>query len=168
MNDISDAEALLACRAYLQRKNRLGWKVAEQRKEVRDQRRESGFFWETREQMAYWSKREEEDIDFDQDAAVVDNMSSDDENDPNKQPTGIFTEMPTARSAGSEIRSRKKKEEWNDPEFRERWYEARWGKHVKLSTEAKRQQKLQSKLLEIPIAELESPEFAMLTEDEID
>jgi hypothetical protein len=86
--------------------------------------------------------------------------------DPYQQ--GVFTEMPTGPNERSEIRSRVKKEQWQDPEFRSRWYASRWGDHVKLTDESKKQLKLQTKLLDIPPAILDSPEFSMLTEDEID
>ena len=164
LSEVSDAEALLACRAYLQRKNRLTWHQAKERKELRTQTRQNGFFWESPEQIAYWNKREEEDVDFDQ----GEETSGDEEVASGQEGPGIFTEMPTGPNERSEIRSRVKKEQWQDPEFIERWYEGRWGDHVKLSEESKKQQKLQSLLLDIPPSVIESPEFSMLTEDEID
>ena len=169
-NDVvSDAEALLACRAYLQRKNRLGWHRAEERKALREQSamQENGFFWETSEQSAYRNKREEEDIDFDQGEDWFERVEQVYSDEVQEQP-GIFTEMPTGPNERSEIRSRVKKEQWQNAQFRERWYEARWGDHIKPTEESKKQLKLQTKLLEIPTAILNSPEFAMLTEDEID
>lgn len=170
-NAVSDAEALLACRAYLQRKNRLGWHRAKERKELRQEAtRETGFFWESSEQSAYRNKREEEDIDFDQGddsfQGRVEYVSATD-SDPQEHP-GIFTEMPTGPNKRSEIRSRVKKEQWQDAEFRKRWYESRWGDHVKPTDESNKQLKLQAKLLDIPTSILESPEFSMLTDEEID
>lgn len=171
-NTVSDAEALLACRAYLQRKNRLGWKRAKERKELRQEAtRETGFFWESSEQSVYRNKREEEDIDFDQgedfsSQGKVEQVSATD-TDRQEEP-GIFTEMPTGPNKRSEIRSRVKKEQWQDAEFRKRWYESRWGDHVKPTIESNKQLRLQTKLLEIPTSILESPEFSMLTDEEID
>ena len=168
MNSVSDAEALLACRAYLQRKNRLGWHRAKERKALREQAaQENGFFWETLEQSDYRNKREEEDIDFDQGEDSFERLERVSSDDIQEQP-GIFTEMPTGPNHRSEIRSRVKKEQWMDAQFRERWYESRWGDHVKPTDESKKQLRLQTKLLEIPTAILDSPEFATLTEEEID
>ncbi|KAI2507176.1 hypothetical protein MHU86_7242 [Fragilaria crotonensis] len=167
-NTVSDAEALLACRAYLQRKNRLGWKRAKERKELRQEATsETGFFWESSEQSVYRNKREEEDIDFDQgedssSQGKVEQVSATD-TDRQEEP-GIFTEMPTGPNKRSEIRSRVKKEQWQDAEFRKRWYESRWGDHVKPTIESNKQLRLQTKLLEIPTSILESPEFSMLTD----
>jgi hypothetical protein len=177
MSDISDGEALLACRSFLQRKNRFGWKRAAERKELRKASR--GFFWETPEQQQYWSKREEEDIDFNQ------GSDNDDDGCPSgpgelssllaveertlAPPTGLFTSMPTGPNERSEVRRRVKVQQWNDPAFRERWYEARWGHdYIPQTNVAKKQQRLQLKLQTIPDAILESPEFALLTPAEID
>ena len=166
IDNVSDAEALLACRAFLQRKNRLGWQQAKERKALREQTGEKESFWDSSEYVTYWNKREEEDIDFDQGEdflAPVEEIVLEEQSH-----LGIFTEMPTGPNERSEIRSRVKKEQWQDPEFRSRWYASRWGDHVKLTDESKKQLKLQTKLLDIPSAILDSPEFSMLTEDEID
>jgi hypothetical protein len=173
MYDISDGEALLACRSFLQRKNLLGWKRGAERKELRKASR--GFFWETPEQQQYWSKREEEDIDFNQGSAnddggcpeSSDSLLSDEETTP--APTGLFTSMPTGPNERSEVRRRVKIQQWNDPAFRERWYEARWGHdYVPQTDVAKNQQRLQRKLQTMPDSILESSEFALMSPEEIE
>lgn len=167
LNEISDGEALLACRAYLQRKNRLGWKEGAERKEMRKDLQELSFFWETPEEEEDWARRKEEEIDFDQNDEA--DFSTNGEREPSiEDPKGLFTAMPIGPSRASEIRRRAKNEQWADPAFRERWYEARWGDHVKRTDASRKQQRMQSKLQAIPESILESPEFAKMTEDEID
>jgi hypothetical protein len=69
IDSVSDAEALLACRAYLQRKNRLGeWTQSKQRKRLREQAARdlqdsswgsdsTGFFWEDPSELKYFNRK---------------------------------------------------------------------------------------------------------------
>ena len=68
INQVSDAEALLACRAYLQRRKRWGpWVKADRRKSMRqrslgnmrqlDRAFGKGFFWEDPSQLKYLNKK---------------------------------------------------------------------------------------------------------------
>jgi hypothetical protein len=69
IDSVSDAEALLAVRAYLQRKNRLGeWTQYKQRKQRREQAARdlqdsswgsdsTGFFWEDPNQLKYFNRK---------------------------------------------------------------------------------------------------------------
>mmetsp|Transcript_5991 Transcript_5991/g.13135 ORF Transcript_5991/g.13135 Transcript_5991/m.13135 type:complete len:491 (-) Transcript_5991:146-1618(-) len=60
-NDLSDAEVLLACRAYLVRRKKLSWSASDRRKRAREQslaitEGESGavgYFWENPEELVY-------------------------------------------------------------------------------------------------------------------
>jgi len=69
IESVTDAEALLACRAYLQRKNRLGeWTQSRQRKQRREQAAKdlqdsswdsdsTGFFWENPSELKHFQHR---------------------------------------------------------------------------------------------------------------
>ena len=85
VDSVSDAEALLACRAYLQRKNRLGlWKTQERRQQGRPPSMkntttcsdaDTGFFWPDPTQLKYLYRP---DSDFDADSPWTE--MEDDEN----------------------------------------------------------------------------------------
>ncbi|CAB9506003.1 expressed unknown protein [Seminavis robusta] len=63
-SQLSDEELLLACRAYLQKKNRLGqWKEAKERKMKREQQQKlamgsqsGGFFWDDPSELKYYQQ----------------------------------------------------------------------------------------------------------------
>jgi len=62
--DLSDEDLLLACRAYLQKKNRLGeWTEFERRKQSRERQQtlakgsQTGFFWDDPAELTYYNKQ---------------------------------------------------------------------------------------------------------------
>jgi hypothetical protein len=182
LNEVSDVEALLACRAYLQRKNRLGsWTQGQERRAKREDRAaRRAFFWAIRDQdelstNIFYRDDAEEEVDFDEVAAmyqevpeaIADRDEVEDEEENRQQSLGLFTALPTGPSERSEIRSKVKKAQWRDPDFRDRWYRSRWGKHTKSSEAERKQEQQKFKLERIPTSVLESPEFLSLTQEEI-
>lgn len=205
-SDLSDEDLLLACRSYLQRKNRLGqWTEFEKRKEnLQRQRQESldsqsGFFWDDPTELKYYRQQTQmitpanvnfdtDDADDDADAGmmlrIAENEGEEDglmgndfsggnthrNNNNNNGEEDIirytsaatmaesfvpepstkleeirfdlkgqneeerleqwarhFTKFPTQPSKSQQIRSNAIKRRWNDPEWKARWHERRWG-----------------------------------------
>ena len=209
-NDItvSDEDLLLACRSYLQKKNRLGqWTAFEARRksrqhqQQRSQASQSGFFWDDPSELKYFRQQthmitpgnintnynnNDDDMDLDEDdeedpmmmhdnsgndndediiryisAAAVsetyyvpeptskieqitfdfkgeqpeqnDNDDSDDataaeESSPLELWARHFSTFPMQPSKSQRNRSNAVKKRWEDPEWKARWYERRWGK----------------------------------------
>ena len=104
MNQVSDAEALMACRSYLQRKNILGeWTNSKERKRLSAEVMPSiverkgeaiwqagptkaGFFWEDTSELKYYDAKQERALDFD-DADGVDSILKKQNEDSNNEKT---------------------------------------------------------------------------------
>lgn len=192
---VTDAEALLACRAYLQRKNRLGsWKDYQRRKEFlrqasaigRTQAPESvGYFWENTEELVYLDRHEDnEDEDDEQDkllqeeehGIIYESIEEQDGGDTIILGTTLsalergaeFTSLPTSPSQERINRSNAAKKTWSDPEWKAMWYEKRWGRLRNTTPSASKQKRLDERIRNMPPKLFESQELASLTQDEIE
>ncbi len=221
---VTDEEALLACRAYLQRKNKLGWIESKQRKTLAKQNFNAGYFWEDPDELVYLKRSRprrliqknkllgedgesrnsgsnneddsladnEEDYlfefidDFDDNEDDIytnefqndggDNeentdiqvSSSESSNDSDEG--GIFTSFPAYPPARYLKQSQFRKKLFSNPEWKEEWYNKRWGgEDMKKERERVRQNKKIQKLVQkIPSDVLRSPELAALTDEEIE
>ena len=213
--NVSDEDLLLACRSYLQKKNRLGqWTAFEARRKSRQHQRQrsqasqTGFFWDDPSELKYFRqqthmitpgnintnnnninnsgdidlKENEEDpmmmhddggnnndediIRYISAAAVSEtyyvpeptskieqvtfdfkgdqpeqNDNGDDEATEESNPLEAwarhFSTFPMQPSKSQRNRSNGVKKRWEDPEWKARWYERRWGKLSSSSSESK-------------------------------
>jgi hypothetical protein len=195
VDTVSDAEALLACRAYLQHRNRFqgGWEEFEQRKTMRNvpSTQRSSYFWEDPSELIFLkNKNDEEDDDDDNDdnyeneplysepaswedqeseIVVFDNTNDCGTNDLGKE----FTTFPVQPSKTRILRSQAALRTWQDEEWKKKWHERRWGDKTKKNDETNRnaiaahQKQLEKRVRAIPPGLLGSPELAALTESEI-
>lgn len=195
VDSVTDAEALLACRAYLQRKNRLGsWKDYQRRKESLRQAsaigsaqtpESVGYFWENPEELVYLDRHEDDE----EDEAMQQEDSEDEEHgvvfesaeEKNGGVTMIlgrtlsalergaeFTSFPTSPSEERVNRSNAAKKTWSDPEWKAMWYEKRWGRLRNTTPLASKQKRLDDRIRSMPPKMFESEELASLTEEEIE
>jgi hypothetical protein len=188
--DVSDAEALLACWSYLQRRKRLGnWTESEQRKVQRSLSR--GYFLTDNDiddmigtvNDEFVNDNEEDPVpkqtvgNGDDDDEEEEEFDEDNENIPEisfGSPTNIhlyedFTSLWGRPTESYMRRSRAMKKVWNDPEYRERWYQNRWGD--RRSNEEKEQiardRKAEKLARALPRGFLGSQELASMSEVEI-
>ncbi len=173
--DVSDAEALLACYAYLKRRKRLGNWTQKERRQRMKAAAQPHFFWE--EDLSKLAARLQKES---QGERIVD----DDEEHPEGERetrmrpsrtssaaevwSGEFTSFPTDPSPTRERRSQSAKQTWADPDFRERWYQRRWGNKVKKKDlESVEEMEIERQIRELPNGFLGSLELSSMTEEEI-
>jgi hypothetical protein len=197
MSEVSDAETLLACRAYLQRRNKLGWKESGQRKFLRQQasamfpsfaKESVGHFWEDPSELLFLNdtdnknnengggdqpsygdvyKEEPDEVLQQPHADQVIFEETDDGDESVYRGGDVFTTYPSGPSAERIRRSEAKSAQWQDPAFREQWYGKRWGGRTILTESLKQERLLGKRVLNIPADILESEEMAALTDEEI-
>jgi hypothetical protein len=197
VSSVTDAEALLACRAYLQRKNRLGsWKDYQRRKESLRQASASGgtgisnvgYFWENPEELVYLNvhERDEEEMmimmmqeEEMEELHGVEVESAEEENGGTTMILGTttlsalergaeFTSLPTRPSQERVNRSNAAKKTWSDPEWKAKWYEKRWGRLRNMTPSASKQKRLDDRIRSVAPNMFESQELSALTEEEIE
>lgn len=192
-DQVTDAEALLACYAYLRKTKRMGiWTKHEERKAMRAAA-EPHFFWEHKDGENFNPNKKRlldadgiDDYDFDDDEKENDDDDDDDDflerqymgsspdNGTDRQREellyGQFSSFPKEPEPSTVRRSESAKRYWSDPEFRKKWYEKRWGK--KREEEERKSEKevkrVQAKLKSLPGGFFGSNELATLTEEEIE
>jgi hypothetical protein len=154
---VSDAEALHACWSYLKRRKTLGnWTKFERRNAMKALAKPH-YFWE----------------DEDDEVEIV--TDDDDDDDPEydveawspgpEKWFGEFTSFPTEPTVTRSRRSRAAKKTWQDPEFRKRWQQSRWG--GKRSKEEEEERLEENRVRSLPREFWGSPELAQMTEEEI-
>ena len=168
---VSDAEALLACRAYLQKKNRLGkW---------RRQRQGMDGFWDPEDENEWMTFSSDSILDsttsFSLDTSYPSFVLNDDQDDlllfddddNSPEPTASTEEMEEEEPSESfQSFSKASHRRWADPEFRKHWYKQRWGDK---ELPDKRTQVLKRRLKTLnPEEFLQSSELAEMTEEEIE
>ncbi|KAG7349627.1 hypothetical protein IV203_012224 [Nitzschia inconspicua] len=187
VDDVSDAEALLACWSYLQRHKRLGnWTQYEQRMaqksmsrtfflmedDLTDQLQQQEEFQNDNE-MTFVSKtssHQDEDPEDGSDVARARTFDSSHSATDDLLYYGVFTSMESKPSPSQRRRSNAIKKRWADPEYRKRWYASRWGDQTGDEEEKRRIQrhrKAESLARELPRGFLGSPELASMTKEEI-
>lgn len=219
----SDEVALLAARAYLQRKHRVKWDQKEARKAkllnslaltrnvssdsdrmsssfrpATDQNIKQdgiGYFWENPKELRYLrtgrprldfestemdglnlEMLEEADHHHDQFHDKVDKLDEDDSDEELSQSDfedeGIFTSFPQSPPAQHEKQSQARKKLFQDPNFKAKWYKARWGEKASMTVNAlqeeKRQKRIEALVESIPSELLASSELNELSDDEIE
>jgi hypothetical protein len=167
VDTVSDAEALLACRAYLQHRNRLqgGWEQFEQRKTMRNfqSTQRSSYFWEDPSELVFLkddnddendNENDDDENDYengpwhsepssweDQESGIVvfDNTNNDGSatNDLGKE----FTTFPLQPSKTRILRSQAALRTWQDDEWKKKWHERRWGNKTKNNDDESKQRK---------------------------
>jgi len=218
----SDEVALLAARAYLQRKHRVQWDQKEARRVkllnslalTRNLSSDSqvtssltpvtdpnikqdgiGYFWENPNELRYlrtgrprldFEFTDTDGLDFDMIEEVdnhhdqlrdkrdnVDENDSDDElSESDFEDEGIFTSFPQSPPAQHERHSQARKKLFQDPEWKIRWYKARWGEKASMTGDAvreeQRKKRIEALVESIPSELLASSELNALTDDEIE
>jgi hypothetical protein len=165
---VSDAEALLACWSYLKRRKRLGnWTKFERRKAMKALAKPH-YFWEDEDdEVEIVTDDDDEDPDefeFDMEAWNPGRDSKNKNTSPEKW-FGEFTSFPTEPTVARSRRSRAAKKTWQDPEFRKRWQQSRWG--GKRSKEEEEERLEENRVRSLPREFWGSPELAQMTEEEI-
>ena len=161
---VSDAEALLACYSFLNKRKRLGnWTQLERRKLMKASA-QPHFFWEELEDVeaaaAAAAAEEEGDEAMDLDEPRQDRNENKDE-----IWYGEFTSFPTEPTITRVRRSQAAKRTWQDPEFRKKWYERRWKSAARKEDKEKH---FTNQIRALPADFLSSPGLSSMTEDEIE
>jgi hypothetical protein len=189
---VSDAEALLACWVYLQRRKRLGKWMGEEERKSQASLSKGFFLWDDvyDDLLRSESTTNGEDADSSNNnkdpSRAVDVLEQRNEMRSAAQPQsefsifenterdqrGVeFTSFPSGPSARWVVRSKAIKKCWDDPAFREHWYERRWGERKRsqdpLTRQTIRQQKAENRARALPADFLGSEELASMTEEEI-
>ncbi|GKY99630.1 hypothetical protein MPSEU_000917100 [Mayamaea pseudoterrestris] len=178
IESVSEAEALLACRAYLQRKNKLGeWYEWEARKELRTQATQHGLYGMTAfvvkdsglddvRQSAASAQSEE-------DSAVATGSGSSKRNPVKSFAFDGFQTTWNGGPSGTRLRrSEAAKQKWSNPAFRQKWYEQRWGGDrllkIKQQQRANQVKRMEDKVRALkPESFLANPLVSAMTEEEI-
>jgi hypothetical protein len=175
--EVSDAEALLACWSYLRKRRRLGnWTQLERRQAMKASA-QPHFFWEEPDDEANNIVDDNND-NMDDDETLDLSEPRPDRGTKTDETTdeiwyGEFTSFPTEPTITRTRRSQAAKRTWADPEFRERWYQSRWGgnsnHHLQETIEKKTAEAkvLEHRVRSLPPGFFGSPELASMTEDEI-
>lgn len=171
VNSVSDAEALLACRTYLQRRKQMGgWKQYERRKRMKEvASAQRNTFWEDPSELVYLQDPESSQLDASQEVASWEDHQPERivfEN-PDEKDYGLFTSFPTEPSQTRIRRSQSAKKTFADPEWKAMWYERRWGDGTKKATKTPYQKQLEYRMRALPTGFLGSPELASMTEEDI-
>jgi hypothetical protein len=181
---VSDAEALLACYAYLKRRKRLEnstWTQKERRQRMKTAA-QPHFFWEQdlSRIAARLQKQMQGDLMYDEDDEDDDDDNDDEHRETSLRPSrsseaaavwsGEFTSFPTEPSPTRARRSNSAKRTWTDPDFRERWYKSRWGdrRDQKEDPATIEDKELETKIRALPSGFLGSAELSDMTEEEIE
>ncbi len=86
----------------------------------------------------------------------------------NDDETNVFTSFPSKPSDSTLRRSRALKRVWDDPDYRDRWYQRRWGsKPRRTKDQSLRERTAERRARALPPGFLGSEELASLTEEEI-
>jgi hypothetical protein len=174
-SSVSDAEALLACWSFLNKRKRLGnWTQLERRKRMRASA-PLHYFWEEPVEEIYIAEHDYGD-DEDPDESSFDQEEDRPDRNNNKDEVwyGEFTSFPLKPSITRVRRSQAAKKTWSDPAFRERWHQRRWGtKSQETQKTSTKKMTADEKLLEnrvrsLPSDFMGSPQLASLTEDDIE
>ena len=188
VDSVSDAEALLACRSYLQRRKRMSggrWKQHEVRKRMKEisTSEQPLSFWEDSSELVYF-RREFQRKDLSIEEGLLDTSIDDDDDSETLfgQPERSmfestddleytsFTSYPTEPSPTRIKMQEAKKRTWSDPEWKNMWYERRWGNKSKSNNQRKKgtyQKQLEDRIRALPPGLLGSPELASMTDEEI-
>lgn len=184
VDEVSDAEALLACWSYLQRRKRLGnWTQFEQRMaqqalsrtyfltedDLNEQRDE---FDDDNEMIVSSSKEytQEDDQEESAGAGASRPFASTGTAKDDLLFYGEFTSKESKPSPSQRRRSNALKKRWADPEYQKRWYASRWGEQRRNEKEKWQRQKnrnAEALARELPRGFLGSPELASMTKEEI-
>ena len=177
---VSDAEALLACYAYLKRHMRLEnstWTQKERRQRMKVAA-QPHFFWEedlskiaarVKQEMLGKFIEEEEDDDDDDDEHRETPLRPSRSSSTAEVLVGRNSLLfPTEPSPTHARRSQSAKRTWTDPDFRERWYESRWGDKDQIEDpDTLEEKELENQVRALPSGFLGSPELSGMTEEEI-
>lgn len=212
-SNLTDEELLLACRSYLQKKNRLGeWAEFEKRKERRKRQQQlaqgsttGGFFWDDPTELKYYrsptldnNKNDDNDSNDDEpktndeededkelqtsESSSKNSMSSarleqvafefQDDSDTSQleQWSREFSSFPTEPSETRMKRHNAAIKRWEDPEWRDKWYESRWGSRKKGKSgkkESMSNRQTQASTAAVSYDFLNSEEFIGLSEEEV-
>ena len=181
-SNISEAQLLLACRAYLIRKHKVEWKRKIERAQAEVSSANSGYFWPDPEDLRYL--REDPDpfnLDYNETYASSFGyrrngirFSSQDLIDKTEQPDNTrettsanpFSANPLYPSDEHVRRSTAKLKLWRNQTWVSEWYNKRWAGRV--TTRSQKNQEKQANLLrQIPNDVFGSPSFYEMTEDEV-
>ena len=176
---ISDAEALLACWSYLNKRKQMGnWTNFERRKERR-KANEPQFFLELEDLEVENPDQLYENVDDFDELELKDGDMHQKDNSGSASSAGgradeiwygEFLSFPAKPSETRLRRSLASKRTWSDPEFRKKWHNKRWGeKGLGIKEVLSNEKKImRNRVRALPAGFLCSSELASMTEMEID
>mmetsp|Transcript_24732 Transcript_24732/g.70961 ORF Transcript_24732/g.70961 Transcript_24732/m.70961 type:complete len:544 (+) Transcript_24732:68-1699(+) len=173
--EVSDAEALLACYAYLKRRKRIGnWAQKERRERMRASASPNLFWEEDFSRMAAkWQKGDllwddDDENNYDDEEGGEMSLRPRRSSNADEVWSGVFLSFPTDPSPTRTRRSQSAKRTWMDPDFRERWYQSRWGDvSQRDDAESMKEKDIEKRIRELPSGFLGSRELSDMTQDEI-
>lgn len=174
ISDLDEAQILLACRAYLSKKNKLKWKG----KKVRRKEEaifSTGYFWGDPDELVYLndspdpfnlhdSEADDKEEAFNIAYDLIDPTPLEEREI--EYSTNPFSTSPLYPSEEHIKRSRSREHLWNNHTWKESWYEKRWeGK--KVTDDHIRRKKVKRRIENLPSNIMNTPEFASLSEEEV-
>lgn len=170
-SNLDETQLLLACRAYLSKKNKLKWQGKKVRREAA--RSNEGHFWSDPDELVYLRDRPDPynllDNSTDVDEAFnsaysIDGLPLDGETV--EYSMNPFSTNPLYPSDEHIKRSRSRAHLWSNETWKRAWYEHRWeGKKV---TEVQRTRKNAKRRIDsMPLPIIDAPEFSSMSEEEI-
>jgi hypothetical protein len=169
-SNLDETQLLLACRAYLSKKNKLKWQGKKIRREAA--RSIEGHFWSDPDELVYLRDRPDPynlldnstDVDEAFNSAYIDSSPLDEETV--EYSMNPFSTNPLYPSDEHIKRSRSRAHLWSNETWKRAWYEKRWeGKKV---TEVQRTRKNAKRRIDsMPLSIIDAPEFSSMSEEEI-
>ena len=168
---IDEAQILLACRAYLSKKNVLKW----QRKKVRREAAmiNEGYFWSDPDELVYLRDNPDPFTAIGNETVLEEVFnyaykinSASLESDSVEYSTNPFSTHPLYPSEEHVRRSKSRAHLWNNETWKDAWYEKRW-KGRKLTKEEKQIKRIKRRVDNMPSDLLEASEFASLTDEQV-
>ena len=168
--DLDEAQILLACRAYLSRRNKLLWRGKKDRREQAALFNE-GYFWSDPTELLYL--RENPDpfnltIPYDDEvfnrAYNVDALPE--EETTVEYSTNPFSTYQLYPSEEHVRRSQSRARLWSNETWKEEWYSKRW-KGRKVTADARKRKETKKRINNLPSSIISAPELESLSEEEV-
>ncbi|KAL7513406.1 hypothetical protein ACHAXN_010453 [Cyclotella atomus] len=170
-SNLDETQLLLACRAYLSKKNKLKWQGKKVRREAAGSN--EGLFWSDPDELVYLRDRPDpynlHDNSTDAEEAFKSTYSIDGlpfEDDRVEYSMNPFSTNPLYPSEEHIKRSHSRAHFWSNETWKRGWYQQRWeGKKV---TEVQRARKKAKRRVDsMPSTIINAPEFSSLSEEEV-
>ena len=172
--DLDEAQILLACRAYLSRRNKLQWRGKKVRREQAALLNE-GYFWSDPKELLYlrdnpdpFDLLDNETVPYDDEvfnsADNVDALPAEEMRvEYSNNPFSIHQLYPSEEHVR---RSQSRAHLWSNETWKEEWYSKRW-KGRKVTADARKRKKTKKRIDNLPSSIMGAPELESLSEEEV-